>query len=282
MPRFSIVVPAYNAEDTLAETLDAVRAQVLDDWECVVVDDGSTDATREIAEDYAGRDSAFRVVSQENQGTGGAYNAGVSAAAGDWVTLCSSDDMLLPEHLTTMASAIEKYPEADIFTCNGYFQWPDGSRTLVYTEPVDANPRSWALEDLFERCFFSVGACYRRAVFDAIGGYGNAYGEDYDFWLRAMASGATHQYIPNALAVHRRSAHQKSADHERAYESDVRSISAVIGSTSLSPRQLRAARYGIELRRSLLAEERATGVSRVLSRLRRTMGTRLAKLRAGR
>ncbi len=74
-PRFSVVVPAYQAAPTLGATLDAIMAQAFRDWECVVVDDGSTDDTLAIATAYAERDARFRVVHQSNPGTAGAYNA---------------------------------------------------------------------------------------------------------------------------------------------------------------------------------------------------------------
>ncbi|MRR38462.1 glycosyltransferase family 2 protein, partial [bacterium] len=120
--RFTIVVPAYNAESTITETLDAVRAQQYDDWECIVVDDGSTDATNSIAQRYVAADPRFTVIAQENSGTGGAYNAGVAAARGEFIVLCSADDQLLPEHLTTMSAFIETHGDFDIFSSNGVNQ----------------------------------------------------------------------------------------------------------------------------------------------------------------
>ena len=80
-PRFSVTVPAYNAERTLAETLESVLAQTFRDWELVVVDDGSTDGTRALAEHFAARDPRVRVFTQENRGSGGAYNAAVAPSA---------------------------------------------------------------------------------------------------------------------------------------------------------------------------------------------------------
>jgi glycosyltransferase involved in cell wall biosynthesis len=255
VPRFSIVVPAYNAEATLAETLDAVCAQTFGDWECIVVDDGSVDGTLALARSYEGADPRFRVITQENRGTGGAYNAGVSAAGGDWVSICSADDVLLPPHLASMSRAIDEHPECDIFSCNGYFWHPDGSRELVYPEGEAAAAGSWSLEETFIHCFFSVGACYRRSLFDTVGGYlTDVFGEDYDFWLRAMASGARHLYVPEALSLHRKSETQKSANLRSAFESDIRSIMVVLGSGLLSPSQARAARAGIRHRKRLMFE----------------------------
>lgn len=277
MPRFSVVVPAYNAEATLAETLDAVAAQEFDDWECVVVDDGSVDRTRAIAEAFAARSARFRVIHQENRGSAGAYNTGVASAVGDWVCICSADDLLLPAHLATMARAIEENPGHGIYSCNGYYWFADGRREPVYTGYVAATMRSWSLEDVFAACFFSVGACYRREIFDRVGGYPDgAYGEDYIFWMRAMAAGASHLYVPEALALHRISATQKSANLRRAYGSDIESISAILASATLTAEQASAARAAIAHRRRMIFELSPLGgpVMRVLRAARDLMSGR--------
>ena len=270
MRLFSVVIPAYNASGTLAETLDAMLGQRFDDWECIVVDDGSTDDTRAIAESYAGRDSRVQVIAQANRGTGGAYNTGVSAATAEWVTICSADDVLLPTHLESMAHAIEANPAIDILSCNGYYLRSDGSRTLVYPGRKGAVSRSWSLEDLFDRCFYSVGACYRRSLFERVGGYReDIYGEDYDFWLRAMAAGARHVYLPEALTLHRVSEGQKSTDRRRAYESDIRSITTVVESGTLSEQQAGAAQRAIRFRTRLISEIESP--DRLANRLRRIL-----------
>lgn len=255
VPRLSVVIPAFNAEATLAETLDAVVDQRLDRWQCVVVDDGSSDATLPIAERYAAKDSRFRVISQQNRGSGGAYNTGVRASVADWVVICSADDILMPNHLETMAHSILTAPDSDIFTSNGWFLYPNGRRELVYSRGNLANRDSWTLAHLFDRCFFSVGACYRRAVFTQMGGYDeHIYGEDYDFWLRALASGARHRYIDEALSLHRVFEGQKTSDLARVYESDIRSIAGVVDRFQLTPGQSVAARRAMAHRRRLVEE----------------------------
>lgn len=255
MPRFSVVVPAFNAEATLVETLDAVAAQGFRDWECLVVDDGSVDGTRAIAESFAADDSRFRVIHQGNRGSAGAYNTGVAAAVGEWVCICSADDVLLPAHLSAMSQAIDENPGYDILSCNGYYWFPDGRREAVYSDDGAGVMRSWSLEDVFAACFFSVGACYRRELFERVGGYPEgAYGEDYIFWMRAMAEGAQHLYVPQLLALHRISATQKSANLRRAYSSDIESITAILASGALAPGQATAARAAIAHRRRMLLE----------------------------
>ena len=225
-PRFSVVVPAYQAEATLSETLDAILAQGVSDWECAVVDDGSTDRTLAIATAYAQRDPRFRVIHQSNQGTAGAYNAGVSSAVGDFVVICSADDILLPEHLSRMSAFIDSEGGYDIYSSNGYFWRPGEFRVLVYEDGEGQMVHSLELADVIHRCLYGVGATYRRELHAAVGGYRlGVYGEDYDFWLRALASGARHRYVPEALSLHRISATQKSAKQKAVFQSDIRLVS---------------------------------------------------------
>jgi len=251
----SVIVPAYNAEATLAETLDAIQAQSYTNWECVIVDDGSSDRTRAIAEEYAACDERFVVVSQENRGSGGAYNTGVRTASHAFVCICSADDVLLPEHLKGIARAIKEKPEVDIFSTNGYFWMPNGSRTIIYRGPEAKQPHSWPLKQVISVCFFSVGATYRKSWFDVVNGYReDVFGEDWDFWLRIMAQGATHLFIPQASALHRVSDFQKSADATRAYRSDIRIIEDLIESFDLDDEALSAARTCIARRETLIKQ----------------------------
>jgi glycosyltransferase involved in cell wall biosynthesis len=235
-PRFSIVVPAYQAASTLGETLDAILAQTFEDWECIVVDDGSTDDTRTIATAYADRDPRIRVVHQDNQGTGGAYNAGVRSARGEFVAICSADDILLPGHLSAMSAFIDAEDGYEIYSSNGYFWSPGVSKELAYGPGERESIASFDLPNVIHKCFFSVGAAYRRELFGAVGGYRlGVYGEDYDFWLRAMAAGARQRYLPEPLALHRVSATQKSAQLEKVYQGDIRLLTDLRRDFTLSP-----------------------------------------------
>jgi len=262
-PRFSVVVPAFNAASTLAETLDAILAQTFTDWECIVVDDGSTDQTPHLAETYADKDLRIRVIRQANQGTAGAYNTGVSTANGELVVICSADDVLLPEHLSTMSSFVAQEPGHDIYTSNGYFWWPGDSPEVFYPSgegdwadsPTLADTIcSLELADVIRLCFYSVGATYRRGLYAAVGGYRHGvYGEDYDFWLRAMASGARHRYLPRPLSLHRVSRTQKSASLEVVYRSDIRLLTDLQHDFELSEADQRAIAESIQQRERKIA-----------------------------
>lgn len=254
-PRFSVVVPAYQAEATLAETIEAILAQTWSSWECVVIDDGSTDATLNIADTYRRTDARIRVFQQANTGTAGAYNTGVSKANGDYVVLCSADDILLPTHMAAMSAFIEAEPGYDIYSSNGYFWEPGRTRELVYPSGLGATVHSLALADVIRRCFYSVGAAYRRELFSLVGGYRvGIYGEDYDFWLRSMACGARHRYSPETLSLHRITPTQKSAALEKVFRSDIRLVSDLRKRFALSPTEQLAVDEAIHEREGLIAE----------------------------
>lgn len=94
----SVIVPAYNVEGFIREALASVAAQSYADWECIVIDDGSTDGTLAVAEEFAAADPRFRLISHENRGPG-ARNTGLDNARGEWICFLDADDMLLPHAL---------------------------------------------------------------------------------------------------------------------------------------------------------------------------------------
>lgn len=110
-PLFSIIVPAYKLETLLPRCLDSLLAQTFSCWECVVVDDGSPDATGEVAEQYAAKDSRFTVIHKENGGVSSARNAGIEAAAAEYLLFLDGDDTLEAFALEWLAARLRETPE---------------------------------------------------------------------------------------------------------------------------------------------------------------------------
>ncbi|HEY6696308.1 MAG TPA: CDP-glycerol glycerophosphotransferase family protein [Solirubrobacteraceae bacterium] len=108
MPRLSVVVPVYNVEEYLEQCLDSVLAQTFTDYEVVMVDDGSTDSSAEIAGRYVNRDERFRLISQENGGLSKARNTGTAAARGELLAFLDSDDALLPHAYELLVGALDR------------------------------------------------------------------------------------------------------------------------------------------------------------------------------
>ncbi len=101
----SVIIPAYNAQAYLRECLESVLAQSFSDWEAIIVNDGSTDSTREIAAGFTVRDSRFRSCLHPNGGLSSARNTGIAKPAAQWFTYLDSDDTLYPDALARLMAA---------------------------------------------------------------------------------------------------------------------------------------------------------------------------------
>lgn len=206
-PFFSVMIPAYNAEATLPETLDSVLAQGDDcAWEAVVVDDGSTDRTSEVVTAYARRDGRIRLFRQANGGTGAALNTALAQARGTFVAQLGSDDLLLPRYAITMSTFVRSHPGFDVYSCNAWLVDSCGNRKLYAEDAFDRQPVSMTLDTyLMGKPFlFAGGALIRRSVCVRLGGFRpEFYCEDVDFWARALAAGYRHIYWPEPLVEYR-------------------------------------------------------------------------------
>lgn len=106
MPKFTLIIPVYNVEAYLRQCLDSVLCQDYSDWEAVCVNDGSTDGSAAILEDYAAKDARFQVFTQPNGGLSAARNAGLDAAKGEYILFLDSDDWLEPKALETIDTSL--------------------------------------------------------------------------------------------------------------------------------------------------------------------------------
>ena len=113
-PKVSVVVPAFNAGRFLPETLKSVLRQTYPHWECLVVDDGSTDDTAAVARAACESDPRFRYHFQRNRFCAGARNAGLGLATGEYVQFLDADDLILEEKLEAQVAILETHPEIDV------------------------------------------------------------------------------------------------------------------------------------------------------------------------
>lgn len=110
--KFSVLVPCFDLAPWIRACLDSVRAQACGDWECVVVDDGSTDGSAAILAQYAAADGRFRILRQEHAGVGAARNVALAAAQGEWILFLDGDDVLAPDALARVSAAVASHPGA--------------------------------------------------------------------------------------------------------------------------------------------------------------------------
>jgi GT2 family glycosyltransferase len=208
-PRFSVIVPAFQAERTLASSLRSVLQQTCGDFELIVVDDGSTDGTAAVAEAFL-EDPRVRLLRQENRGLAGARNAGIAAARGRYVSFLDSDDLYLPTYLEAYGAALEAEPRA-AFAYGDSWALEDGTGKLrrrtafarmrpPVPPPVD---RLEFMRALLERNFICVMATVRTDVLQAAGGHNPGFrqAEDYELWLRLLALGHTPVHVPGLHSI---------------------------------------------------------------------------------
>ena len=119
-PLVSVIMPVYDAEAYLAEAIDSMLEQTYENWELILVDDGSKDRSSAICDEYALRDPRIRVMHQQNQGASAARNAGIELARGEWIQFFDDDDILLPHAVQTLVKHSE---QTDMVVC-AYEEFP--------------------------------------------------------------------------------------------------------------------------------------------------------------
>ena len=193
----SIIVPIYNVEKYLCRCLDSIKNQTYTDFEVIMVDDGSTDTSAEIAGKYIS-DSRFKLFSQQNQGQGAARNLGIIKSKGDYICFVDSDDYVSHEYLSTLMNALVK-SEADIVQCGVRRVWDDGrnvklrSKSLTYTEYTD--PKSYIISAPFS--FWDK--LFKRDLFDGLGFPIGIKFEDFALAPQVYERAKKIVYIPDCL-----------------------------------------------------------------------------------
>lgn len=217
MPTFSILVPVYNHERYIGAALDSLLSQTDPDWEAVVVDDGSTDGTPGIVDDYARRDRRIRAIHKANGGVSTALNVGLGQSRGAWIGWLSSDDLFEPHKLALHREWFGTHPAGRFFFTD--FRTLDEASGRLGTEPLlmPVPEARWRLVEMLRGIFINgITMCAHRSVFERVGGFDERlrYAQDYDLWLRVLVTGAA-VHIPDRTAItrlHARQVFQVNAD----------------------------------------------------------------------
>lgn len=213
----SVVIPCFNVQATLHETLDSVLGQTWRNLEVIAVDDSSTDATPAILRTYAAQDSRVRVIRQANAGCGASRNTGIARARGTHIGLIDADDLWVPGYLAAHMQRFATDPQLGVsFTRIRYIE-NDGTPTSETTRPKlkDITPED-ILQDNPAGCAMLVA---RRAVFDEVGLFNARLrrAEDQEWLFRVALTGWKIEGIDEPLADYRNSPMGLSADLEAQF-----------------------------------------------------------------
>jgi glycosyltransferase involved in cell wall biosynthesis len=188
--KVSVVMPVYNAEDTVLRALDSLRAQTIPELEIIVVNDGSTDGTMDLL--HHQRD--IMLLDHSHRGIAATLNDGLTAASGDYIARMDADDLCHPNRIELQASFLDVYSDIGLVGSrvgfggdrekqSGYATYVDWINTLI-------DPDAIALNRFVESPFAHPSVMFRRELFEEFGAYRDGpFPEDYELWLRWMANG---------------------------------------------------------------------------------------------
>lgn len=204
----SVIIPAYNAEAWLGESLQSLIAQTYKDWEAIVVDDGSKDNTAEVAKQLA--DQRIRIVRQENAGQSAAANRGILEAQGDYIKFLDADDALNPTHLKAQLEALADTTEY-LADCGwGYFV-EDESQASAQEESTNRDfdsPLEWLVESLTQNEGMMAGWKWLipHRIIDQAGGWDSrlSLNNDYEFSIRLLLHARGTRFAQDAVYAYRK------------------------------------------------------------------------------
>ena len=213
MPKVSVIIPTYNGEKYIREAIDSVLAQSYEDFEIVVVDDGSADNTKEVLDKY---EAQIKYIYQENQGRSAARNRGVKESTGEYIAFLDADDLWEVDKLMLQMAYFEK----------------NSNLGLIYSDALSVRDREVLVPSLFRERRPYAGRCFdkllyenfiptqtvivKKMVFEAVGGFDESIevSEDYDLWLKILKKYEI-SYIDKVLARYRLHNNNVSQDIEK-------------------------------------------------------------------
>lgn len=193
--KISIIIPCHNMAEYIRDTIASVKAQTSDNWECIIVDDGSWDKSAKFIDEATAGDERFKVFHTENKGVAAARNLAIMNATGRYILPLDADDILMP-------NAVERFTEA-------WKENPGASLIVPMIEHFGMSSqiqdRKWyGYKDLMKRCTPTNSSCFRRYDWGRVGGYRHeSMYEDWEFWLRLLYKNDTVVNIPEILARYR-------------------------------------------------------------------------------
>ncbi|MHC1738749.1 MAG: glycosyltransferase family 2 protein [Ignavibacteriaceae bacterium] len=212
----SIIMPCYNSEKYIGAALRSVETQTYENWECIVIDDGSSDKSKDIIKGFEARDNRFKYFYQENKGSAGAKNAGIEKAEGEFIQFLDADDVILRDKLKICTGRFKEKPESEIvYTEYCFFsqEKKDGGKEdegyFYQTLPVKIPSGDVVYSFIFDwNVSFIIpihSYMFRRKVFEEMK-FDNrfkSFAEDIYCWIMIAKKGYRFEYVGDVLAVYR-------------------------------------------------------------------------------
>ncbi len=199
----SVIIPCYNQAHFLKESVYSVMVQTFEEWECIIVNDGSTDDTENIAKQLCSVEPRIKYISKKNGGLSAARNSGIKAAVGEYILPLDADDVLLPEFITETINVLKR----------------DKNIRLVYTgtqlfgNEIGIRNEPFLLQQFMLNNLIPCTALYYKEDWQQVGGYNEKMTEgyeDWDFWMSLLENGVNVEKMDTILFKYRRTEHSMS------------------------------------------------------------------------
>lgn len=219
-PLVSVIIPCYNQAQYLPDAISSVINQTYQNFECIIINDGSTDNTEEISLGWCNKDARFRYLQQENGGLSSARNAGLKVAAGEYIQFLDSDDLLKKGKLCQQLSFLSENQDVDIvYSESVYFLNDNPNKTSVFgrnglvpTINLDKNNIDQIYPLLWRNVTTICSTLYRRSVFKLVPWFDLNLSslEDWDFHFRCAKNGLKFHFLKSfesgvLIRIHQRS-----------------------------------------------------------------------------
>ncbi len=199
----SIIVPCFNQANFLKESLQSVLDQTYENWECIIVNDGSPDNTEEVANKWCEKDSRFQYIIKTNGGLSSARNAGIKIAKGEFILPLDADDILVETYISRLLPELISDSSLAIVSCHSKFFEKNISNIVYEFKPVGSSYRNL----LFENNLIAT-SIFRKKDWTEVGGYDekmkNGF-EDWEFWIAITKTGRKYKIVEEFLFYYRKS-----------------------------------------------------------------------------
>lgn len=214
MPKVSVIIPAYNQAKYLRDAIDSVLNQTFQDFEIIIVNDGSIDETRDVVFSY--NHARITYIYQENQGLSSARNTGIKASNGYYLALLDSDDLFLPNKIENQLSLMDNHPTINIVLSGWNFVDESGS-IIRGIRPWEKYPNLDLESWLIGIPFVPTGALFRRNCFDSIGLFDETLtgSEDWDLFIRLASTNNLMAWTKGILCNYRIHSSNMTRDPDR-------------------------------------------------------------------
>ena len=209
-PFFSIIIPCYNQAHFLSDCLESLQQQSYTNWEAIVVNDGSTDNTNQVANQFVTKDSRIKLFEKDNGGLSSARNYGLENSNGQRIIFLDSDDFLYPKCLKTILDFSKECDDYDLIQYGYTYVKEDGKTILGHTNAIKKNN---IIPDVFKS---NLGPCHSICISSTLAKAAGSFDEslksveDWDFWIRAVKAGGRQKTILAFLVYYRYSKNSMS------------------------------------------------------------------------